>query len=208
MWGGNRTWLTLRSAAESGARRARLGTLSRARNLDPRVQGRELPLRERGGGAPPSPPRHGGRSTLYRPRPRESNSLEGRAAEVAAEDQEEEEAGASRRRRRRRRRRRGTRSPQRSSRPGRSGSCTRGDPALGAPPAPFRKSTWSRSPARNARGRGAGLLARPGDARTPSSRLSLSSGGRLGRRVPREVGEGGRDGRREGGRLPGAAAAG
>lgn len=201
MWGGNRTWLTLRAAAESGTRR--LGTLSRARSLDPRVQGRELPLRERGGGAPPSPPRHGGRSALSSPRPRESNCLAGRAAEVAAEDQEEEEAGASRRRRR------GTRSPQRSSRPRRSGSCTRGDPALGAPPAPFRKSTWPRSPARSARGRGAGLLAQPRMAGTPGppprdfhfpagEDLGAASLARWGR------GEGGKDG----GRLPGAAAAG
>lgn len=66
MRGGNRSWLTLRAAAESAAHRAP-GNLVPGAAPGPRSAGPELPLRERGGDAPPFPPRHGGRSARSQP---------------------------------------------------------------------------------------------------------------------------------------------
>lgn len=100
-----------------------------------------------------SPPRHGGRSEFSHPRPKESNSLVWRVAEVA-----KEEAGASRRRRRHGR---GAGSPERSLRlPPERPLQPRGARDRGCP-APYRKSTRSHRPASNARGRGAGLPSQP-----------------------------------------------
>lgn len=161
--------MTLRAAAETRAALRQQGTWRAPRNfvpsaeLGPRREGARSSLCGNASAALLlSPPRHGDRSEVSHPRPRESNSIVWRVAEVATV-----KAGASRRRGR------GAGSPERSWRlqPGRPlqprGPRVRGCPAL------FRKSTWSRRPARNAGDRGAGLLSQPlggGDARTrPSS---------------------------------------
>lgn len=152
---GNRTWTTLRAAAQMPRGLAGVERAARApRNFVPSV---ERGPRSAGAGSSRcgsaatalllSPPRHGGRSALSHPRPRESNSLAGRAAELA----KGEEAGASRRRRR------GAGSPERSSRPPPGRPLQPRGPRVRGSPAPFRKSIWPRRPARNARGRGAGL---------------------------------------------------
>nr|XP_025748311.1 uncharacterized protein LOC112839552 [Callorhinus ursinus] len=78
-------------------------------------------------------PRHGGRSALSHPRPRESKSLAGRAAELA----KGEEAGASRRRRRRRGSSRGAGIPERSSRPPPGWPLQPRGPRVRGSPAPF-----------------------------------------------------------------------
>lgn len=82
-------WLGRVRRAPAGAERAaELLSQARcgmARRGDPGVQGGELPLRERSGGAPPFSTRHGDRSALSHPGPRESNCLAGRVAEVATE---------------------------------------------------------------------------------------------------------------------------
>lgn len=157
--------MTLRAAAETRAALRQQGTWRAPRNfvpsaeLGPRREGARSSLCGNASAALLlSPPRHGDRSEFSHPRPRERNSIVWRVAEVA-----KEEAGASRRRGG------GAGSPERSSRlqPGRPlqrrGPRVRGCPAL------FRKSTWSRRPARNAGDRGAGLLSQPlggRDART------------------------------------------
>ena len=168
--GGTRTWLTLRAVAQSRAARPERSAPRAPRNFVPSL---ERGPRSAGAGSSRcgsaatalllSPPRHGGRSALSHPRPRESNSLAGRAAELA----KGEEAGASRRRRRR-----GAGSPEGSSRPPPGRPLQPRGPRVRGSPAPFRKSTWPRRPARNGRGRGAGLRSQPRsgrDGRTLSS---------------------------------------
>ncbi|XP_025748443.1 uncharacterized protein [Callorhinus ursinus] len=138
--GGNRTWVTLRAAAGSRAAGRECSAPRAPQNFVPNV---EREPRSAGGGGSSGcgsaatalllSPRHGGRSALSHPRPRESKSLAGRAAELA----KGEEAGASRRRRRRRGSSRGAGIPERSSRPPPGWPLQPRGPRVRGSPAPF-----------------------------------------------------------------------
>lgn len=147
----------------AGAQRAgRASELCPERGAEtPRGRGRELPLRERIGGAPPLS------STSRAPRGALPPTVEGEQLPRMARRRGGEGGGRSAPPPRQRGREPRTQLAAPAGRP----LQPRGPRVRGCP-APFRKSIWSRKPIRTARGRGAGLLSwlRGGrDARTRPS---------------------------------------
>ncbi|KAF3821761.1 hypothetical protein GH733_009803 [Mirounga leonina] len=132
--GGSRTWVTLKAAAGSRAARPECSAPRAPRNFVPSEERgpRSAGVGSSGCGSAATAlllsPRHGGRSALSHPRPRESNSLAGRAAELA----KGEEAGASRRSR-------GAGTPEHSSRPPPGWPLQPRGPRVRGSPAPFRQ---------------------------------------------------------------------
>lgn len=157
------------------------GNFVRSAARGPGAQGRELPLRERGGGAPPFAAHHGGRSALSHPGLGESGSPAGRRRGSARASRRGELG-----------------SPEHSPRPPPGRPPQPRGPAFGAAPLLL----VSRLGHAGERGSpGAGDVSRvsasspPGggrDAQTLcSSRLSFSRRGKLRRRVPLQAAGGG-----------------